>query len=243
MAEVEKNDVDISKLFIWGKTYEIVNNAGEVIYTIYMRLLGDADLNRTRVHALRKSQELRKKLRDVNSDERLLYVKDQEEMSKDELVYNVAALSMREINQRAAKEVKVPRPKQPKSDAKLEKLEKYQAELDDYPKKFSEALQKFIKDEVEKLRKALQELSEDELYKMYVRSLIEEFCEQEAFRAYKEMELYLGCYKDPDYTERLWKSFEDFENFDTDMKAEIRAAYDTLDIRMDELKKLREATQ
>jgi hypothetical protein len=243
MTEVEKNDVDINKLFIWGKKYDIVNAQGEVVYEVYMRLLGDADLNRTRVHALRKSQELRKKLRDVNSDERMLYVREKDELSKDELVYNVIALSMRDINNRAVREVKVPRPKAPKSDAKLEKMEKYQAELDEFPKKFQEALQKFIKTEVDKLKKALDEQSEDELYKMYLRLQIDEFCELEAYNAYKQMELYLGCYKDPDYTERVWDTFEKFENFDHDMKAEIRAAYETLDIRMDELKKLQEATQ
>lgn len=241
--EVEKNDVDISKLFTWGKKYEIVNADNEVVYTVYMRLPGDADLNRTRVYALRKSQELRKKLRDVNSDERLLYVKDQDEMSKDELVYNVIALSMREINNRAAREVKVPRPKQPKSDAKLEKMEKYQEELDQYPKKYQEALSKFIKTEVDRLKKALEGENEEELYKMYVRLQIDEFCELEAFRAYKEMELFLGCYKDPDYTERVWDTFEKFENFDPSMKAELKAAYDTLEVRMDELKKLQVATQ
>src|SRR5688572_17792334 len=128
MTEVEKNDVDINKLFIWGKKYDIVNAQGEVVYEVYMRLLGDADLNRTRVHALRKSQELRKKLRDVNSDERLLYVREKDELSKDELIYNVIALSMRDINNRAVREVKIPRPKAPRSDAKIEKMEKYQAE-------------------------------------------------------------------------------------------------------------------
>lgn len=241
--EVEKNDVDISKLFIWGKKYEIVDSNNQVIYTVYMRLPGDADLNRTRVYALRKSQELRKKLRDANSDERLLYVKDQEEMSKDELVYTIVALSMREINQRAAREVKVPRPKAPKSDAKLEKLEKYQEELDNFPKKYREALQKFIKTEVDRLKKALDSQNDDELYKMYVRLQIDEFCELEAFRAYKEMELFLGCYKDPDYNERCWDSFEKFENFDPNMKAELKAQYETLEVRMDELKKLQPATQ
>lgn len=243
MTIVEKNDVDINKLFIWGKKFEIVDNQGEVVSTVYLRLPGDADLNRTRVHALRKSQELRKKLRDVNSDERLLYVKDQDEMSKEELVHNVIAYSMRDINNRAFKEVKINRPKAPKSDAKLEKMEKYQEEVDNFTKKYQDALSKFIKTEVEKLKKVLDEKGEDELYKMYVRLLIDEICEQEAYRAYKDMELFLGCYKDPDYAERLWDTYEKYDNFDGNMKAEIRAAYETLEVRMDDLKKLREATQ
>lgn len=240
---IEKNDVDISRLFIWGKKYDIIGADDKVEATIYMRLLGDADLNRTRVYALRKSQELRKKLRDMNSEERLLYIKDKEEMDKDELVSNVIAFSMRDINNRAYKEVRIPRPKQPKSDAGLEKMEKYQQEIDEYPEKLKKALEKFMKDEVEKLKKALDSRNEDELYKMYVRTITDEYCEQEAFRAYKEMETYLGCYLDPDYTERAWESFEKYENLMPEYKEQIKAAYETLELKMDELKKLREATQ
>lgn len=240
---VEKNDVNISRLFDWGKKFEIVDGQGDVVATIYMRLLGDADMNRTKVYALRKSQELRKKLRDVSSEERLLYIKEPEEMERDELVSTNVALSMREINNRAYKEVRVPRPKQPKSDAGLEKMEKYQKEVDDYPEKLREAVSKFLKAEVDKLTKALQEKSIEELHKMYISSLINEYCEQEAFNAYRDMETYLGCYKDEEYKERAWETFEDFQNLPSEAKEEFKAAYETLSIDMNELKKLREATQ
>lgn len=243
MTIVEKNDVDISKLFIWGKKFEVEDAEENTLATVYMRLPGDADLNRTRVYALRKSQELRKKLRDVNSEERLLYVKDKEELGKDELVSMVIALSMREINNRALREVKITRPKQPKSDADLERMEKYQAEVDAYPQKRRDAVEKFIKGEVEKLKAALDSRNEDELYKMYVRLIIDEFCEQEAYRSYKDMETFLGCYSDENYTVRLWDSFEQFDNLPPEIKEQFRAAYDSLSIDMDDLKKLRAATQ
>jgi hypothetical protein len=56
------------------------------------------------------------------------------------------------------------------------------------------------------------------------------------------MELYLGCYKDDGYKERFFSSFEEYDNLDTQVKADFRAAYEKLDMRADELKKLREAT-
>jgi len=240
---VEKNDVDISKLFMWGKKFEITDMQDTVITTVYMRLLGDADLNRTRVYALRKSQELRKKLRDVNSEERLLYVMDKDETSKDQLISYIISFSMRDINNRAYKEVKIPRPKQPKSDAKLEKMEKYQQEIDDYPKKVGEAIGKFLNAEVTKLKKALDAESDASLYGMYVSLLIDEYCEQEAYRAYKDYELFLGCYKDEEYAERAWNTFEDYDNMPPEIKDQFKAAYQTLDVPTDDLKKLREATQ
>ncbi len=57
------------------------------------------------------------------------------------------------------------------------------------------------------------------------------------------MELYLGCYKDPDYVERFFSSFEQYDNLDSKIKSDFRAAYDKLDVRMEDIKKLREATQ
>lgn len=241
--ELEKNDVDISRLFTWGRVFEVVNSDNEIEALVYMRLLGDADANRARVYALRKSAELRKMLLDENNVERLIYIKDPNELERQDLVNYIALFSMREINKQALQEVSVPRPKQPKSNAALSKLEKYQHELDEYPAKLKKALMDFQKKEVEKLKKNLETESTESLYKKYVRTLIDEFCEQEAARAYRDYEVYLGCYKDDNYKERFFSTFEEYDNLDTEIKNSFRAAYDKLSIGMDELKKLREATR
>lgn len=243
MSIVERNDVDLSKLFVWGKKFEIVDKDEEMQATVYMRLLGDADVNRARVYALRKSRELRLKLLDPNSDERMLYIQTLDELTKEDLYNYITMFSMREITNRAFKEVRVEKPKQPKSNAPLKKMEEYQKQIDDYPKKLDEAIKKFIKKEVESLKSFLEKEDKEVLYKRYMDSIIEEFCEQEALKAYRDYELYLGCYKDEDYKIRAWESFEEFDNLPTEVKQNFRAAYETLDIKMDELKKLREATQ
>lgn len=239
---VEKNDVDISKLFVWGTKYDIVNGKDEIEATVWMRILGDADVNKARVHALRKSFELRKKLKDADSVERLIYVREIDDMTEEELVNYIIAFSMRDIGNNAHKEVKVKRPTQPKSDASLEKMEKFQKEVDEYPGKVKEAINKYMQSEVEKLRKSFDGASKEALHKKYEKLLVEEFAEQEALNAYREMELYLGCYQDEEYKKKFFSSFEEYENTDSKVKSDFRAAYDRLDVRMDELKKLREAT-
>jgi hypothetical protein len=243
MIEVEKNDVDISKLFNWGKKFEIVGENDEVLASVYMRLLGDADINRARIFALRKSAEMRRKLTDKNSDEFLVYIKAIEEMSIEDLCNNIAAYSLREFTNLANKEVKIKLPKSPKSDAGLEVMEKHQKEIDAYPEKYYEAVQKFVDKETDKLKKALEKKSKDELYKMYVQLLTEEFCEQEAMIAYRNMEIFLGCFKDDAMKERFFKDFDEFDNLTTQVKSNFKASYSTLDLKMGELKKLRAATQ
>lgn len=241
--ELEKNDVDISKLFIWGKEFEITDSEGKVEAKVYMRLLGDADVNRARVYALRKSREFRLQLADENSDERMIYVRKPEELSRKELMGYITMFSIREITERAFKEVKVTVPKMPKAGAPLKKMEQYQKELDEYPQKLQEAVKQFTKKETAKLEKDFEGVTDEELYKKYVELLIEEFCEQEALRAYNDMELFLGCYKDEDYKERLWEDYDRYDNLPTEIKIQFRAAYESLKIKMDELKKLRAVTQ
>lgn len=243
MTIVERNDVDVARLFIWGKQFDIKDNEDNVKATVYMRLLGDADVNRARVFALRKSRELRLKFNDPNSDESLIYLRGIDEMTEKELIEYVVVFSMREITNRAYKQVKVEKPKMPKSDAPLKKMEKFQKEVDDYPAKLDTAIKDYIKSEVDKMRERLATEDKESLYKQYKENLVNEFCEQEALRSYRDMELYLGCYRDEDYKERWWNSFEDYDNLDAEYKRMFRASYDTLDINMDELKKLQEATQ
>jgi hypothetical protein len=240
--EVEKNDVDISALFTWGRVFEVTNQEGNVESLVYMRLLGDADVNKARVHALRKSAELRRKLMDEDSDERLAYIKSIEELSLEDLKNYIIVLSMREITNASYKNIKVKKPVQPKSDASLAKQEKYQAELDEYPAKVRDAISVQMKKEVEALRETLASETKEGLYKKYVTTSIVELCEQEAINSYRNIEVYLGCYKDDEYKERYFSSLEEYDNLNTQVKIDFRAAFERLDIKMEELKKLREAT-
>ena len=239
---VEKNDVDIEKLFSWGKVFVFENWNGEEEAFIYMRLLGDADVNRARVYALRKSAELRKELSDTNSDIRWATIKQMDAMEINDIVNYILIFSMREITNNAVQEVRVPAPKPPKAKARLAALEKYQKEVDEYPKKRLEALNKIIQRETDKLRNYLATESKETLYKRYVNTLIDEFCEREALKAYSDMECYLGCYKDDEYKNRFFSSFEKFDNLLEDQKSIIKNAYSKLGISTDDLKKLREVT-
>jgi hypothetical protein len=226
---VEKNDVDISRLFNWGKVFEITNSSGESEALVYMKLLGDADVNRARVYALRKSAEMRKELSDPNSDIRWATIRQIDVLSEEDLVNYILIFSMREITNDALRTVDIPSPKPPKSNSKLATLEKYQKEVDEYPAKKADAVNKYIQKEVEKLKKFLLSETKEVLYKKYVNTLIDEFCEREALKAYGDMECYLGCFKDDEYKEHFFSSFEEFDNLDEKQKVE--------------LKKLREATQ
>lgn len=241
---VEKSDVNISKIFDWGRVFEVINpSTQEVDAIVYMKLLGDADLGRARVHALRKSSELRRKLREENSDERVAYIRTIDELDEDNLVNFIVIFSGRELANNARQSIKIPAPKHPKSDDPLEKMEKFQKEVDEFPEKRQKAILEAIEKEVEKLKKSLAGKAKEDLYKQYVKLLTDEFCEREALVAFEDMQVFLGCYTDDSYKIKFFSYFDEFDNLEPNAKQLFKDAYKQVDIDISELKKLRRATQ
>lgn len=246
MSIVERNDVDINKLFHWGQKYEITwfgQDEEEKTIVVYMRLLGDADVNRARVYALRKSAELRKKLYEPDSNERLAYLYIPESMETERLVALITGLSIRDITQNVIKSLNVKAPKSPKSDATLEENEKFQKAVDEYGPKREKEIRKAVEKETEKLQKELYSLPKEELIKRYEFSMINESCEQEALNAFREISAYLGAFKDENYKERFFDDFEQFQNLPTGIKKQFIDNHQVLEMGGEELKKLQRATQ
>lgn len=243
MEVVEKNDVDITPIFNWGRVFELIGDSDEKPEAIiYMKLLGDADLNRSRVFALRESGDLRRRLKDKTSDEYLAYIQDINDVEVSDMIGLITVFSLRDITKKAKDQVFIKRPKSPKSDASLEEMETFQKEVDEYPKKREDAIKSFIEKETALLRESLQKESKDAVYGKYIKLLMNELCEKKALDSFREMQTYLGCYKDSEYKEKFFGSFEEFANLPTEMKNRFMDAYSSLDIDPTELKKLRRAT-
>jgi hypothetical protein len=234
---VEKNFVDVSRLFNWGKLFEVKDNKGNILVNLYMRLVGDAEVNRSRVFALRKSAELRKKLNDPTSDESVAFIPEKESMDKDRLIEMVLVYSVRDLSKDANKDADLPYPHEPDSDAPLEEQEKYQEEVDTYPKRREELYRKNLDTLLEKKRKELSTQDSDKVYHEFRVRVINELCETEMMKRFNEMNVFFGTYLDEDYKKQAFKSFEQFENLPTEIKNKFTSFYTTLDIDSSELKK------
>jgi hypothetical protein len=238
---VEVNDVDISPLFSWSREFEVV--WGDTKVPVFMRLLGDADMNRARVAALRKSAELRRKLKDNDSDERMAFIKDIDDIDIDTLIAVVIVFSMREISERNVPKLKIRAPKIPRSDAKTSVHEKYQADIDSYPDRRQEELKALINKDIESMKASLLLEPKDTVYRKYVNAMIDEMCEQELLREFKSQCCYLGSYKDESLSERLFASYEDFNNLESSLKQQFLTEYSNIELHGDDLKKLQQVTQ
>jgi len=237
-VNVELNDVDIAPLFAWSKEFEVVSEGKTV--PVFMRILGDADLNRARVASLRKSAELRRNLKDINSDERLAFIKDIDDLTVEQLVAVIAVFSMKDISEKAQSKLKIKPPKQPRSDAKTAVHEKFQEAVDTYPKRRQDELRSLLENEVEVLKNTLEQEPKEVLYNKYITLMIDEMCEQELLREFKSQCAYYGSFKDSSLNERLFSSYEEFSNLPSALKQEFVVEYSKMELQSEDLKKLQQ---
>jgi hypothetical protein len=235
MESIDKNDVDISRLFQW-KTKVSIEFMGKEL-DVYLRLIGDAETNRARVFALRKSAEMRKLLRDENSDEKLAYLPESGVVQKNELIQGLMVLYTKEAGNEAVKSLSYNIPTEPQSDDSLEKHEEHQQKIDEFPQWREDAIKEFITDRVTEYGEKLKNKSYDEIYEEYTYSLIDQLCELKMLTKYREMCVFYATYKDENLTERIFDTFDVLENLPGEVKNQLIDEYNTLEISGEDLKK------
>lgn len=234
---LEKNDIDISRLFRWSDRFELLSPSKEIIDTIYLRIVGDAEMNRARIMALRKSSELRKKLLNLDSDERVGYVPELETLGRDKIIGYITFVRSKNIYKEVAQDIQVPVPKELPSNASQERQEKHQQEIDDYPNKMRAAIEAEVTKRLENIVKSINEKPVEELYKTYVEDLINDLCEAEMYDKFVDYCTFFGAYSDEELTVKYFNSQEEFENIPSYIKKQIREFYTSLEIDMSTLKK------
>lgn len=240
--EIEKNDVDISKLFLWNTEVEIKDDTGKVLKTVWMRLIGDADLNRARVISLRESSKIREALKTETSDEYMAYIAPLKFSEKGNIVAGIKLLSMSDYMDEARTSVITKFPVEPPSDASLEEQEKYQKSVDEFPLKWDKDLNKELK-KIDKREEArLIELDFEALKKEYIDMLINYICQSIMNSTFHSYCTYFGTYEDNKFRRRVFRSYDDYSNISPKTKQKLEEAYKELEISVPELKKSQGAT-
>jgi hypothetical protein len=235
MKEIDKNDVNIAKLWNWGTQFKTETPQG--MLTFWMRVVGDADLNRARVYGLRQSATLRRQLKTEGSDERLALVPELGITEKDKIVTAILVYSVTELTDRAQAKLDLKYPTDPKADATLEEHEEFQKEIDNWPAYVEKELRKLYNKEVGLEKKRLNKLSEDKLLEHYEETLINKLCENEMMKGFQDTCVFYASYLDETYKKPLFEDIEQFQNLPTDVKERFYAFYTSLNIPTEELKK------
>lgn len=241
--DIEKNDVSLADLFRWNSEVEIKDHKGRPVAKVYMRVVGDKDLGKARVFALRKSSELRKALKTEGSDEYEAYIGALDTDDRERLEIGAKILQTSDIASIARRNAVVKYPPEPPSDATLEEQEAYQKAVDEFPDKYTELVQKEMEKLLKKEEKRIAKLSIEELIDEYKNGTINYVCQQEMSRSFTDMCIFLGTYKDSEYSKKYFGSYDEYDNLATEVKDQLIDAYSLLETGMDTVKKLQEATQ
>lgn len=237
MTSIERNEVDISKLFQWKKEVELLDLNGEIILKAFIRLVGDENLNKAKVYGLRKSAELRKKLKDSNSDECLAYLPEKEFVEKENIIEQLLFFKVRDYTSKAVNELTFNIPVEPNSDSTLEDQENYQNKIDGFPQDRNNQIKEYVTKLVDKDREKYLNISFDLIFKEYIDLMINQYCEAEMILRFREMCVFYGTFSDSELKNRLFESIEQFQDLPKEIKDQLVDSYLSLEIGGEDLKK------
>jgi hypothetical protein len=227
---------NLSKLFKWSKKVDIRDSSDNIVATVFMRLIGDADFNEAREQALASSKKLR---RDLKNPQSLAYTgafADIEFVDKDDMINNVIISEMNVYRDEATKLFPEKDLPEPPETSDLESQEEYQDKVktirDERVKSISEHMDKrFEERRVELEKETLEVLKKD-----YIRAVINNRANQEFMDTFQDYCVFKATYSDEAMKKPEFSSFDEFVNCAPQVKDQLIRAYLTLEISGEELK-------
>jgi len=231
--------MDISQLFKWKTEYTLVGLNKEPLsdelgnpIKVYLRIIGDNDLDIAKRYALKES----KKLREQYKKEYAEVLPDFEEFTQEELAALLVMNEASMIYKQAERDTEVKYPTNTES-LFLEDEENYSDKVatyfDELVLKIDENAQKIL----DQRKNYYATLARDNLLKKVIRSYIDKIVESDMVKIYNDAILAFAVYKDSDCTERVFSDIDEVRNATQLLKEQLYAEYSKLVISDTDLKK------
>lgn len=227
----------IEELFRWRGKVEIKDNEGNVVETLYQRVVGDADIQRARLAALKASKLKRRALKDKTSDDALIDLPFEDDYTHEELVTLIIFSKYSTFRQNAEFNIEEKKVKEPKSEATLEEQEEYITKVEEAKKEYEEKVNNRIKEQGEKLEAELKEKTVEELFDMYMKEHIDIICRLEMIKVFDEYATFFGTYGDEKFKERRFTTIEAFRDLSPRVKNQLLQNYKDLEMNLSDVKK------
>lgn len=227
----------IEELFRWNGTVEIKDTEGNVVETLYQRVVGDADIQRARLEALKASKLMRKALKDPTSDEAIIHLPLEDDFTKEELITLILFNKYYSFQNKAEKKVEEKKVKEPKSDASLEEQENYIDNIEKAKQDYKDKVDETVRQQSEAFEAELREKSDKELYDLWIKENIELICRGEMIKVFDEYATYFGTFSDEDFKNRRFETVEDFKDLAPRIKNQLMTNYKNLELGLIDVKK------
>jgi hypothetical protein len=227
---MEQSDL-IAKLFTWSHELHLTGLMNTEVLTVYQRLVGDLDIQKARMTALRYSRELRVQLRDENSDAYVVYLSPVHDLDRDSITTLIMIDNVLPIRSKIEKDFYYVEPKEPDSDeATTEDFEEYAKKWASWEKEREDLLNKKLVKAMDDLKAELDAKSSEELFRQAKQVRLESLCDQELKTKFIEMCTWLGTYSDKNYKQRLFPSFNEFLSQPENLKTQLLNGYAELEM-------------
>lgn len=231
--------MDIAGLFKWSTVYFIKNEKGKIIkdesdnpIKVYIRIIGDNDLDECNKYSLKVSREMREQYKDNIKE----LIPDFKELSKDELIGLIVLNEADIIYKQANRDVEISYPKEPK-DLTLSESERYEQEKNEYFDKLQEAVLNKVNELIVAQKEYYKKYNKTELMSIAKKTYFEKILKNEMTKAYNDAILYYAIYNDDKFEEKTFESIEQIRNASTLLKNQLNVAYQQLHLKDIELKK------
>ncbi len=236
-------------LFKWTHDFLMVDSMGEPVTAedpttgeqvpirVYQRIVGDAEVARSREAALRASALKRTELRDPTNLDRLLLIPEFDRLEKDDLVSLALLSEIGDMRDEARRDLRFPYPAELKSDATLEQQEEHQRLEDTFFDRRNEAIKEDTQKLIEQRQVELTSFNRNRIEQIYEDVVINNAAKEAMMTTFNEMMTYLATYNDPKLKKRSFTSYSTFKNANTEVKRQLIEGYLRLEVGGDNLKK------
>lgn len=229
----------LEKLFVWKRSTDIKDANGEVLTTVYQRIVGDFDLQAARKTALRYSREARKRIQDQSTDDYQIYIAPLIELNRADRITLCLSEEINDLKNQVESRTYIPEPKEPEGNPDLVELEQYQEADDTYEDRRNAVIQSRLQDAIAERQTELEDMSDDELNQVLIEARNNAYCDAEMRVKFIEMCAYLGTYSDEKYRQRLYANFDEFLSLPESLKQQLLEGYLSLEMNSVALKESR----
>jgi len=229
-------EVKLEDLFRWNKSVDIKDRKGNVLKTVYVRVAGDANLQEAQNHALARSRQIRRKLRDEESLEYKALFADLESRSQSDLIVGIIASEGSKFRDEANEELgEIDLPDLP-DDPTLEEREKFQEDVEKLTNNRTEQLQKLIEEKMQTRREDLNKKDVQQLQDIYKVARIESSCFEVYGFEFRSYCVYLNVFSDKKMAVREFSNYDAFSNTSSLIKRILLESYADLELSEEDLK-------
>jgi len=226
----------ISKLFTWSHPLGLKNLQGEVVMQVNQRLVGDLDIQKARMSALRLSREMRVKLRDPNSDEHIALIQPVDDLERDSLITLILVDSIDSVRQKIDQTFYYAEPTEPEEYATTEEHEEFAEKWSTWEADREKEYSKTLIKEMDAVKADLEQIDTESLRNRAINMRIDALCDSELKSRFIEMCVVLGTYEDDRFRKHLFESYQDYAAQPELLKNQLLAGYAELEMSTISLK-------